>query len=230
MKILVFTITLLLSQTLFAQSDKYTARSGNSDFKKGNYKSAEIKYKKALEKNPTSVKSTYNLGNAIFKDSRAEEAVKFVAPMLDTITSPITRSKGYHNIGNYNLSQKKYNEAVEAYKSSLRENPSDYETKSNLAYAQKMLKDQQDKQNENQNQDQNKPQDQKDKQDKKDQQKQQDKNDQQQDKKEQNQPQMNKQSAEQMLQAIQNKENQTQEKVKKEKAKALGNNKPDKNW
>ena len=76
----------------------------------------------------------------------------------------------YHNMGVIFHSQKDYAKAVEAYKQSLRNNPKDDETRYNLALAQKMLKDQQQDQ-QNQNQDQNK-QDQQKEQDKKDQNKQ----------------------------------------------------------
>jgi tetratricopeptide (TPR) repeat protein len=154
--------------------------------------------------------------------------------------SPENMAKTYHNLGNFTLNQKKYSEAVEAYKNSLRLNPKDMETKSNLAYAQKMLKDQQDKQNkqnQDQNKDQNKDQDKDKNKDKNDQNK--DKQDPNKDQnknpeKPQNQqappPKITPQAAQQMLQAIQNKENETQDKVKKEKAKLLESRKNEKNW
>ena len=49
----------------------------------------------------------------------------------------------YHNIGIIFHSQKDYAKAIEAYKSSLRNNPKDNETRYNLALAQKMQKEQQ---------------------------------------------------------------------------------------
>ena len=65
----------------------------------------------------------------------------------------------YHNMGVIFQAGKDYAKAVDAYKMSLRNNPTDHETRYNLALAQKMLKDQQNQQNQDQNQDQNKDQD-----------------------------------------------------------------------
>src|SRR5206468_3608466 len=91
-------------------------------------------------------------------------------------------SKAYHNLGNSLLKSKKYPESIDAFKNALKSNPSDNDTRYNLAYAQSMLKEeQQKKQQQQQNKDQkdqDKKKDQKqsqqqEKQDKKEQQKQQ---------------------------------------------------------
>ena len=107
------------------------------------------------------------------------------------------------------------------------------ETKSNLAYAQKMLQNEQDKnQNKDQDKDQNKDQDKdQNKDDNKDQNQDQNKEQNNDQKQNQNQPpKITPQAAQQMLQAIQNKENETQDKVKKEKAKLYERQQREKNW
>ena len=79
------------------------------------------------------------------------EADKYYSSVADSLGKGKRGSDIYHNMGNSLLSQKKYAEAIEAFKNSLRRNPGDMETKSNLAYAQKMLQEQQqnqDKKNE----------------------------------------------------------------------------------
>lgn len=268
-------VLLLSGHQMSAQTDKKEVRRGNKVFEKENYKEAEVEYRKALIKDTASVAANYNLGNTLYRMDDAVNAEKNLAAAADTVSKlplDIDWKKGevkkgkrdassdvFHNLGNAYLAQKKYGEAVEAYKNSLRRNPGDVETKTNLAYAQKMLEDQQQNQqnqqdqqdqqnqdqnqNQNQNQDQNKDQNKND-QDKNDQNKDQNKNDQndqnkqndQQDNKndQQNQqgqqPKITPQAAEQMLQAVQDKENQTQEKVNKEKAKALKSKQKEKNW
>lgn len=204
-----------------AQPERGSVRSGNRAYKKGDTERAEVDYRRALEKNPESLFARYNLGNAVFKNGRAEEASNIVKG-LDSLADEPLKANIYHNLGNYSLDQKKYQEAIEQYKSSLRINPSDMETKSNLAYAQKMLKREQDK-NQNQN---------KDNQDKNKDNKDQNKDNEEQNRENQNQkqPQITPQSAQQMLQAIQNKERETQEKVNKERAKALQGRQKEKNW
>ena len=71
----------------------------------------------------------------------------------------------YHNTGNALLSDKKIEESINAYKMALKNNPKDNDTRYNLAYAQMMLKKQQ--QNQDKNKDKNKDQKQDQKEDQK---------------------------------------------------------------
>lgn len=243
MKRILVTLVLILSVTaLFAQKERWQVRSGNKAYGKGDFQKAELEYRRALDKDSASLRAKYNLANAMYKNQNAEAALQMAGKMLSDSTGIQPSEKDmpaiFHNMGNYSLAQKKWSEAVESYKNSLRINPGDMETKSNLAYAQKMLKNEQDKQNQqNQqnkdnkdNKDQDKKEDKKDNKDNK-----QDNKDQNQDpKQDQNQnqppPKITPQAAQQMLQAIQNKENETQDKVKKEKAKLLQSQQKEKNW
>ena len=229
---------------LQAQSDRSEVRAGNREFKKGEFREAELDYKRALEEDSTSVTAKYNLGNALYKTGSYSEAELYLKGLGDSLKS-VSASKAsdcFHNSGNLALKQKKYQEAVDAYKESLRLEPDNFETKSNLAYAQKMLKEQQQQQQQqqqnqqdNQNQqDQNQQQNQnQDQQDNRDQDNQQDQNrnqDQQDNQNQQNQPQITPQAAQQMLQAIEDKEKQTQDKVKKVKAQQQKSKEKEKNW
>ncbi|MBO4417459.1 MAG: tetratricopeptide repeat protein [Bacteroidales bacterium] len=271
MKRLIITILLiaLCGAQAFAQTDRREVRSGNRSFRKGDFSKAEIDYKKALLKDSTSVAAQYNLANDLYRLENYQEAEKYASKALDSLARSPRAADAYFNQGDIFLQQRRWSEAIEAFKSSLRLNPGDMDAKSNLAYAQKMLeKEQQDQQNQ-QNQDQNKDQNQdknqnndqnKDNQDQnqdkqenqddqnKDQNK--DQNDDQQDQdqnqdKDQNQdnnddqqppqqnqpqPKISPEAAEQMLQAIQAKENETQDKVNKEKAAAVKSRKKEKNW
>ena len=232
---------------LQAQSDRSEVRAGNREFKKGEFREAELDYKRALEEDSTSVTAKYNLGNALYKTESYSEAELYLKGLGDSLKS-VSASKAsdcFHNSGNLALKQKKYQEAVDAYKESLRLEPDNFETKSNLAYAQKMLKEQQqqqqqqqqnqqDNQNQQDQQNQQNQQDQnQDQQDNRDQDNQQDQNrnqDQQDNQNQQNQPQITPQAAQQMLQAIEDKEKQTQDKVKKVKAQQQKSKEKEKNW
>ena len=222
-----------------AQVDKREVRAGNRAYLSGDIEQAELDYRRALTENPFSVNARYNLGNALYKRGNGEEADKTVKPLADSLANSPIGPALFHNLGNYALDQKKYSEAIEHYKNSLRLFPDDYQTKSNLAYAQKMLENQEDEQQggEGDNQDQNEDQDQNDNQDQnQDDQSQdnqnQDQNQDNQTQEQDNQPQpkITPQDAQQMLQAIQNKENETQEKVSQEKAKLLESRQKEKNW
>ena len=154
--------------SMYAQTDKKEVRLGNKYYKQGEIKEAEVEYRKALLKDSLSFAGNYNLGNTLMKAEDAENAEKAYSVILDSASkasisydwntpskvSPTASSNYYHNLGNSYLKQKKYSEAVEAYKNSLRRNPNDMETKTNYAYAKKMMDDQQN-QDQDQNQDQN---------------------------------------------------------------------------
>lgn len=133
-----FVAFLLLSTTAFGQVDKREVRAGNRAYKKGEFQQAEIDYRRGVLKDSTSIAAQYNLGNALYKIENFEEAAKHYSTVADTLADyKEDRSADYyHNVGNVALKQKKYQEAVDAFKESLRRNPADMETKSNLAYAQ----------------------------------------------------------------------------------------------
>ncbi|MDD2823888.1 MAG: tetratricopeptide repeat protein, partial [Bacteroidales bacterium] len=144
----------------------------------------------------------------------------------DSLEIPLHKADAWHNLGNMNLDQKEYAASIEAYKQSLRIRPEDVETKTNLAYAQKMLKDQQEQQEQQEQKDQNQDQDQD-----QDQNQNQDQNQDQDQKQDQGaQPNISPQAAQQMLEAVQQKEKETQEKVQKEKAGTAVPVRSGKNW
>ena len=257
--VLICIASLLVSVDAAGQVDKKDVRRGNRDFRKENFREAEIDYRKALVKDSMSVAANYNLANTLYREGdfaqaqQALERVKDVAPMSGSAADY------YFNLGDAALQQKDYQKAVEAFGESLIRRPEDLQAKENFIYAKKMLQNQQQNQqnqnndqnqdNQDQSQDQNQDnqnnQDQNDDQNK-DQNDDQDKNDDQnkddqqnqdqnggQDQKEQpqgQQPKITPQAAQQMLQAIQAKEKETQDKVNKQKAEALKSRQKEKNW
>jgi Ca-activated chloride channel family protein len=231
----------------FAQEDKKDVREGNKLYKKELYNDAEIAYRRGLDKDSLSFVARFNLGDAYYKQEQYEQAENIFKNLSDINDEGMTdaqKAKIMHNLGNAQLQQKKYKESIDSYKKSLRINPTDDETRSNLAYAQLMSNDeQQQQQNQDQNQDQSQDQDKQDQnqnqdnqnQDQNNQEQNQDQdqsNQDQQDKKQQQgqEPKISPQQARQILEAVQADEKQTQEKVNKEKAKALKKQKTDKNW
>lgn len=214
-KVVTLLLTLLVSTTIQAQTDRLLVRQGNKQFRAGNYAEAEVSYRKAVEKNPQNAQALYNLGNALLGQRKDSAAVSQFEQAAKLETNPIRKSQAFHNIGVVCQGQKQFAQAIEAYKESLRNNPADDETRYNLELCKRQQKQQQDQQNQ-QNKD-NK--DNKDQKNKKDQQKQdQDKKDQQkqdQQQQQQNKQQMSKENAEQMLNAAIQEEKQTQERMKK---------------
>ena len=205
-------VLVLIAMSVSAQTDRQYIRQGNKQFRSGDYPYAEVSYRKAIEKNPKNPQAVFNLGNALMAQKKDSAAVVQFESASKMETNPLRKAKAYHNMGVVCQSHKMYGEAIEAYKSALRLNPNDDETRYNLV----LCKHQQQKQQQNQQQNQQGNNDQK-KDDKKDQQKQDQQKDQKDDKKQQEQqkPQMSKENAEQLLNAAIQNEKQTQDKLKK---------------
>ena len=235
-----------------AQVDRRDVRKGNRDFKKENYREAEIDYRKALVKDSLSLAANYNLANTLYKEGNHDLAGKCLETVKEIAPASASAADYYFNLGDVAIARQDWQGAVDAFKESLLRNPGDLQAKENYIYAKKKLEDQQNQQNQNQQNDQNQN-DQNQNQDQNDQNQNQDQNDQNQDRQndqqnqnnDQNQdkqndqdrqnqqgqqPKISPQAAQQMLQAIQAKEKETQEKVNKQKAEALKSRQKEKNW
>lgn len=103
-----------------------------------------------MEANPKSTVSMYNLGNTLSQQQKFQDAMEQYVSASKIEKDKMKLAHIYHNMGVIFQAGKDYAKAVDAYKMSLRNNPTDHETRYNLALAQKMLKDQQNQQNQDQ--------------------------------------------------------------------------------
>ena len=230
-------LVVMMVLPMMAQSARDFIRMGNKAYRAEQYDKAETMYLKSIAKSP-SFEAYYNLGNAYVmqqKDSTAFENYKR-ADSLGT-TDPLRRARNFHNMGNIWYAQgmgamrqqqdnatQAFQRAVDFYKSSLRCNPDDNETRYNLAMAQYMLKKNQDQQQNQQNQQnqqdqqqqqQDQQQQQQDQQKKDEEQKQDQQQQQQKQQPEQKKNEMSDQAAEQLLNSAQQDEKGVQHKVNK---------------
>ena len=244
-KVLFAGILILSAQMLSAQTDKSEVRKGNREYRKGEFKEAEIDYRRALVKDSLSFAANYNLACDLYRQEQYDEAGNYMKKIADQAAASTRESDYYYNLGDIALAKQDYKGAVDAFEKALLLNPGDMDAKENYVYAKMMLQNQQNQQNQdNQNQDNqdNQNQDQDDQnqnQDQKQNDQNQDQNnnqDQSNDQNRQNQsPQqqdakISPQAAQQMLQAIQAREKETQDKVNREKAAAMKSRQKEKNW
>lgn len=228
----------VLTAPVSAQKDAKNIYNGNQLYYGGRIVESTELYRQALKENPNNPKAHFNLGNSLYKtglqiksskesfvqsgkkvtpDSLAnlvfEEAAQSFAIVANTISDKDTLHQAWHNIGNCYLQKKEYQQAVDAYKKSLKYNPKDEETRYNLAYALKhMPKDK--KGSGGSNQPQNKKEE-----DKKDK----DKNS------APKQSELSKEQAEQLLKALMNSEKKLQDK-RKQKPEEMDRNSVEKDW
>jgi Ca-activated chloride channel family protein len=220
-----FNILLICTFTFFsvvinAQSDKKFIRQGNREYEKNNFSDSEVSYRKAIDKNKQSPDAVFNVGDALYKQNKFEDAGKQFIENINQNADKNKKSAGLYNLG-------KVQESIDAYKGSLKLRPDNKEAKYNLAYAQDLLKQQQeqqqqqqDKDKQDQNKDNKKEDQKKDQKDQnKDQQKDQNNNqDKQQQQQQQQQQNISKDDAQRLLNALANDEKNVQEKVKLAKA------------
>lgn len=137
--------------SVFAQKvERNYIRKGNRLYNDSSYIDAEINYRKALEINPKSTVSMYNLGNSLIYQQKNKDALEQYVSASKMEKDKYKLSYIYHNIGVLFHRDKDYKQAIEAYKKALINNPKDDETRYNLSLAQKLLKDEQDNKENNQ--------------------------------------------------------------------------------
>jgi Ca-activated chloride channel family protein len=232
-----------------AQSIRSLVNGGNGLYEEKKFADAEVNYRKALEKDITTVPGHFNLGNSLYRQEKYDESVKSFQDVIQKAETNSARAQAQYNLGNAHLKANKFEDAVKSFTESLKLNPNDQDAKYNLSYAlQKMKEQQQQQKNQknDKNQDKNKNKQDKDKQDqnkqehdKQDQQKQdQEKQQQQQDQQQQNQQeqqkqqlqqekQMSKADAERILEVLKNNEKNVQKKLRQRVA---GRPKSEKDW
>lgn len=242
----------LIASATYAQKDKPVIRKGNDFYEDQKFTEAEVAYRKALEIDSENFEGQFNLGNALIKQKKYDESFERLQILAGTEKDKTKLAEVFHNLGNAYLESQKLEESISAYKSALRNNPADNETRYNLAYAQTLLKKQQEQeQKEDQNKDENKEdQDKKDKEkkDKEDQQKkdqeqkdqekdkkdqgqdEKDKKEQEQQKQQQQEQEVSKQMAEQLLNALEQDEKKVKEKVQMQQKQNAKTRKVEKDW
>ena len=243
------TILLLALDSLSAFGQKADLRRGNRQFRKEKYAEADISYRKALMQDTSLVATRYNLANNLYRQGNMDEAAKQLDAVKENAAGTRFSADYYFNRGDVAIAQEDWKTAVDAFMQCLLRTPDDLKAKENFIYARnKLMEQQQNQQNQDQNQNQNQDQQNQDQQNQDQNQDQQDQQnqDQNQDQQDQNQDQQNQeqnsgagqeeeqqlspQQAQQLLQAIQDKEKKTQKKVDERKALMSRSRKKDKNW
>ncbi len=247
-RLMILILALASAVTVSAQTDRKEVRAGNKAFRKGDFRKSEIDYRKAVLKDSLSVAAQYNLASSLYRQDDYEGAQKALSSIAETVSGVETvgtKADFYFNQGDVALAQKDYASAVKSFRQSLLLRPDDMDAKENYIYAKEMLRQSQDNQSQDnqsgQDGDNSQNQDDQNNQDNNQDNNQQQNNDnQQQNNQNQQNPQdqnnaaaegnISRQQARQMLNAIQAKEKETQDKVKKEKAEMLKSRQKEKNW
>ncbi len=152
-----------VAMPLFAQDDDQKAKEkslresknytweGNKKLSEDNFIAAEADYRIAISESQENIAAPFNLGNAYYNNETYSEAFGRFKEAGESATAKTEKHSAYHNMGNVFMKRKDYAKAVEAYKEALRNDPTDEETRYNLALAKELLK--KDEENKDQNED-----------------------------------------------------------------------------
>ena len=157
---LTFTLAVALFVATDAQAQKWPERSrvrrGNRAYERLDYDRAEERYREAQQLSDTCFEAQFNLGDALYKQQRFDEAEKvFAALAADSTRSSLDRAHSYYNLGNSQFIQQKLQEALKSYRQSLVLRPDDMEAKYNYAYTKKLIQEQENQENQQNQQNQN---------------------------------------------------------------------------
>lgn len=147
-----FIIAFSFSGILFGQESYRTlVYEGNQKFNGKDYDGASSKYMEAIKSNEKDFTAHYNLGNALYKNKKYEEAkTEFEKAQQLSQTLP-DKAASLHNLGNTYMQMNQPEKAADYYKQSLKQNPYNESTRKNYEIAKLKEKENQQKKNDQQN-------------------------------------------------------------------------------
>ena len=125
----------LFANYLQAQTADEHIRKGNELYKQQKYGEAEKEYTNAIKLSPGNKTAVYNLAATKYRLNKPAEAKKEFEKLTEDDNEPETKSTAHYNTGAILSKEKRLEESIEAYKKSLRLNPSDKEARENLQKA-----------------------------------------------------------------------------------------------
>ena len=203
-----FIFLIMLAFNAFSQTQNSLLRKGNKLYKQGEYEKALPEYEKAVQLDPENALANFNFANALFRKEKWEDAEKNFDNVIAKSTEEGMREQGYYNKGVSLTKQSKLEESIEAYKNALKINSNDEDARVNLQKALLELK----KKNESQ----------------KDKQQKQEQKPKQKEKPKPQQSKLNKKEVERLLKALQQKEQEVQQKMQQNKTRGVSQ--PEKDW
>ena len=128
---------------VFAQ-DQYNALifEGNRSFDSKNYEKAATKYMEAAKLKANDFGSHYNMGNALYKQKKYDEAKAEYQKALSYAKNPDDINAANYNLGNAYMQSNDASKAAEFYKKALKKDPYNEKVRKNYEIAMLKNKDQ----------------------------------------------------------------------------------------
>ena len=91
---------LIFSVSINAQSDKKFIRQGNREYEKSKFPDSEISYRKAIDRRKESPDAVFNVGDALYKQSKFDDAGKQFIENINLNDDRNKKSAALYNLGN----------------------------------------------------------------------------------------------------------------------------------
>ncbi|RTZ46000.1 tetratricopeptide repeat protein [Chryseobacterium arthrosphaerae] len=150
-KIIFYRLFLLSHSQAFVWQENYRTlvHEGNQKFDGKDYEGASSKYMEAVKSNDKDFTAHYNMGNALYKSKKYEEAkAEFEKAEKLSQTLP-DKAAALHNLGNAYMQMNQPEKAADYYKKSLKQNPYSEATRKNYEIAKLKEKEKQQKNEQN---------------------------------------------------------------------------------
>lgn len=134
---IVFILACMSWISAFSQNDaRPLIEKGNSFYEKKDFRNAAVQYKHACQLDSLSFDAWYNFGNALCNMKKYILATDAYDKAMKLTADKNLKANIFHNVGNMECEQKHYEKAIRLYKQALILNPTDEDTRYNLAFAQ----------------------------------------------------------------------------------------------
>lgn len=139
-----FIMSFLFSGFIFGQENYRTlVFEGNQKFKGNDFDGASSKFMEAIKSNAKDFTAHYNLGNALYKKQKYQEAKEEYSKAEKLSRTLPDKAAVLHNLGNTMMQMNEAEKAADYYKQSLKQDPYNEATRKNYEIAKLKLKEQQ---------------------------------------------------------------------------------------
>ena len=125
--------TYLLFALVFASSND--AKKANEAYENADYPLAEELYRAALVDDPENAQIYFNLGNALAKQGKVEEAIQMYLQYGSMVEAPEEKSQAEYNIGTVLSEAQQWKPALQHLRNALKYNPIDPDAQHNFERA-----------------------------------------------------------------------------------------------
>ena len=155
MKIVTYIFFLFaFSQPVFGQEWRDVLREARQACVNHEYEKSYKKYRSAQKLAPKQIDLSDEIGHAAYRAGKYKDAENIFSNSSSNKGNATQKGNVQRQIGDSKMQQRKYEEAAESYKESLRNNPQDSKSRYNLTQALKKAKEQKQQKEQKQNQNQ----------------------------------------------------------------------------